>query len=150
MKKNNHFLPEWKDSGTGQQLSRKMKCVLIFMFLLVWGGARAEVWSQQYILDLQLRQTPLTEVFSRIESQTGLKFLYNTALIESKGQVHVEARNTDIRRVPDELLLPLSLTYVLENHQIVVKKAAPAIAKNGERKNHRRKRTTASRSCRRT
>ena len=126
MKKNNRLLPEWKDSGFWQQLCRKMKCVLVFMLILA-GGIRAEVYSQQYMLDLKMEETPLTEVFSHIENQTGLKFLYNTAMIESKGRVKVKARKTDVREVLDELLRPLGLTYVLEKDQIVVKKAIPAI-----------------------
>ncbi len=126
MKKNNRLLPEWKDSGTWQQLCRKMKCVLVLM-LILGGGIRAEVYSQQYMLDLKLQETPLAEVFSHIESQTGLKFLYNTAMIESKGRVDVKARKTDVREVLDGLLRPLGLTYVLEKDQVVVKKAVPAI-----------------------
>lgn len=126
MKKNNRLLSEWEDSGTWQQLGRKMKCVLIFMLMLI-GGIRAEVYSQQYMLDLQLQKTPLAEVFSRIESQTGLKFLYNTLLIESKGCVDVTARKTDVRQVLDELLRPLDLSYVLDGDQVVIKKALPAV-----------------------
>lgn len=125
MEKNNRLLSEWKDSGSWQQLCRKMKCVLVFMLMLVWG-IRAEVWSQQYVLDLQLQETPLAEVFSRMESQTGLKFLYNTVLIESKGRVDVKARKADVRQVLDELLRPLDLSYIIEKDQVVVKKASPA------------------------
>ena len=37
MKKNNRLLPDWKDSGGLQQVSRMMKCVLFFMLTLVCG-----------------------------------------------------------------------------------------------------------------
>ena len=77
MKKNNRLLPDWKDSGGLQQVSRMMKCVLFFMLTLVCG-VQGKVYSQQYTLDLHLKQTSLEEVFNRIEAQTGLKFLYNT------------------------------------------------------------------------
>ncbi len=125
MKKNNRLLPEWKGSGFWQQFCRTMKGVLVFTLMLVWG-VRAEVYSQQYVLDLQMQEIPLAEVFRHMESQTGLKFLYNTVLIESKGRVDVNARNADVRQVLDELLRPLGLTYVLERGQVVVKKAIPA------------------------
>lgn len=91
MKKNNRLLPDWKDSGGLQQVSRMMKCVLFFMLTLVCG-VQGKVYSQQYTLDLHLKQTSLEEVFNRIEAQTGLKFLYNTLLTDSKGKVDVEAR----------------------------------------------------------
>ena len=94
MKKNNRLLPDWKDSGGLQQVSRMMKCVLFFMLTLVCG-VQGKVYSQQYTLDLHLKQTSLEEVFNRIEAQTGLKFLYNTLLTDSKGKVDVEARQAD-------------------------------------------------------
>ena len=125
MKKNNRLLPDWKDSGGLQQVSRMMKCVLFFMLTLVCG-VEGKVYSQQYTLDLHLKQTSLEEVFNRIEAQTGLKFLYNTLLIDSKGKVDVEARQEDIRKVLAELLNPLGLTYILNSNHIVVKQADAA------------------------
>ena len=113
MKKNNRLLPDWKDSGGLQQVSRMMKCVLFFMLTLVCG-VQGKVYSQQYTLDLHLKQTSLEEVFNRIEAQTGLKFL------------DVEARQEDIRKVLDELLNPLGLTYILNSNHIVVKQADAA------------------------
>ena len=67
MKKNNRLLPDWKDSGGLQQVSRMMKCVLFFMLTLVCG-VQGKVYSQQYTLDLHLKQTSLEEVFNRIEA----------------------------------------------------------------------------------
>ena len=119
------LLPDWKDSGGLQQVSRMMKCVLFFMLTLVCG-VQGKVYSQQYTLDLHLKQTSLEEVFNRIEAQTGLKFLYNTLLTDSKGKVDVEARQEDIRKVLDELLNPLGLTYILNSNHIVVKQADAA------------------------
>ena len=101
---------------------KSMRCILIFTFILVMG-ARAEVYSQQYLLNLPSHKMPLAEVFNRIESQTGLKFLYNASLIESKGEVKATAHQTDLREVLDELLSPLELTYILEADQVIVKKA---------------------------
>ena len=126
MKKNNRLLPDWKDSGGLQQVSRMMKCVLFFMLTLVCS-VQGKVYSQQYTLDLHLKQTSLEEVFNRIEAQTGLKFLYNTLLIDSKGKVNVEARQEDIHKVLDELLTPLGLTYVLNSNHVVVKKTDSAV-----------------------
>ena len=51
MKKNNRLLPDWKDSGGLQQVSRMMKCVLFFMLTLVCG-VQGKVYSQQYTLCL--------------------------------------------------------------------------------------------------
>ena len=53
-------------------------------------------------------------------------FLYNTLLTDSKGKVDVEARQEDIRKVLDELLNPLGLTYILNSNHIVVKQADAA------------------------
>lgn len=123
--KNNWLWLEWNDSGHLKQVSRLMKLVFVLMLTLVWS-VRAEVYSQEYILNLQLKQTSLSEVFNRMESQTGLRFLYNTMLIESKGKVDVEADRADIRNVLEQLLKPLKLTYVLNGEQVVVKEAVPA------------------------
>ena len=100
-----------------------MKCALIFMLVFVFG-AKAELYSQQYMLNLQLKQTSLTKVFDQMEKQTGLKFLYNSLLIESKGNVDVKARQQDVRKVLENILQPLDLIYVLENDQVVIKKAS--------------------------
>lgn len=43
-----------------------------------------------------------------------------------KGKVDVEARQEDIRKVLDELLNPLGLTYILNSNHIVVKQADAA------------------------
>ncbi len=106
---------------------KSMRCILIFTFILVMG-ARAEVYSQQYLLNLPSHKMPLAEVFSRIESQTGLKFLYNASLIESKGEVKATAKQTDLRDVLTTLLNPLELTYILESDQVIVKKAETPVA----------------------
>ena len=106
---------------------KRMRCILIFTFILVMG-ARAEVYSQQYLLNLPSHKMPLAEVFSRIESQTGLKFLYNASLIESKGEVKATAKQTDLRDVLTTLLNPLELTYILESDQVIVKKAETPVA----------------------
>ena len=111
MKKNNRLVPDWKDSGGLQQVSRMMKCVLFFMLTLVCG-VQGKVYSQQYTLDLHLKQTSLEEVFN--------------LLTDSKGKVDVEARQEDIRKVLDELLNPLGLTYILNSNHIVVKQADAA------------------------
>ena len=97
-------------------------CAILYADTRVQG----KVYSQQYTLDLHLKQTSLEEVFNRIEAQTGLKFLYNTLLTDSKGKVDVEARQEDIRKVLDELLNPLGLTYILNSNHIVVKQADAA------------------------
>ena len=47
-------------------------------------------------------------------------------LTDSKGKVDVEARQEDIRKVLDELLNPLGLTYILNSNHIVVKQADAA------------------------
>ena len=106
---------------------KSMRCILIFTFILVMG-ARAEVYSQQYLLNLPSHKMPLAEVFSRIESQTGLKFLYNASLIESKGEVKATAKQADLRDVLTTLLNPLELTYILESDQVIVKKAETPVA----------------------
>ena len=62
----------------------------------------------------------------RIKNFSELKFLYNTLLTDSKGKVDVEARQEDIRKVLDELLNPLGLTYILNSNHIVVKQADAA------------------------
>ena len=99
-------------------------CAILYADTRVWCPGK--VYSQQYTLDLHLKQTSLEEVFNRIEAQTGLKFLYNTLLTDSKGKVDVEARQEDIRKVLDELLNPLGLTYILNSNHIVVKQADAA------------------------
>ena len=50
----------------------------------------------------------------------------DTLLTDSKGKVDVEARQEDIRKVLDELLNPLGLTYILNSNHIVVKQADAA------------------------
>lgn len=106
-----------------QQVSKIVKCGFVFMFVFILG-ARAELYSQQHILNLQLKQASLAKVFEQMEKQTGLRFLYNTRLIESKGKVDVQAQQQDVRMVLEDVLKPLHLDYVIENEQVVVKNAS--------------------------
>ncbi len=104
-------------------------CASLFFMLTLVCGVQGKVYSQQYTRvsgPTSEKQTSLEEVFNRIEAQTGLKFLYNTLLTDSKGKVDVEARQEDIRKVLDELLNPLGLTYILNSNHIVVKQADAA------------------------
>ncbi|WP_439581419.1 SusC/RagA family TonB-linked outer membrane protein [Dyadobacter bucti] len=76
-------------------------------------------------ISIQMQSVEVKNVLSRIEKQTGIKFIYSTNSIKARQKVSVHAVNSKLSKVLDELLNPLNIEYeVVDSHILLHKKPA--------------------------
>lgn len=113
-----------KKNGRWEKIFRIMKCTIFLMLFFVFG-LRASVYSQLDAVSLRMKEASLVSVFDQLEKITGMKFLYNAALVKEKGRVDVEAENKPLGEVLTEVLTPCGLAFSLNGKQVVIRKAQP-------------------------
>lgn len=102
-----------------------MRVSLLQTFMIVGfvGISYANDVMAQKILDekvsIEFDQTNIRVAFSRIERQTGAKFLYQSQLILGK-KVTALAKNEPLGKVLDQILLPLGIYYEADGSHIVL------------------------------
>ena len=87
---------------------RKMFLRMNYLFCLLVLGAlsvSAEVYSQNGLVSLKMKDVSLVKVFNEITKQTGYDFLYNYDLVQNKGTVDVNAKMVDLKDFLHDLLL---------------------------------------------
>ena len=100
--------------------------VLIFMKFLsvlllgVCISAQATVSAQQVKVTLNVKQTPLNEVFLELRRQTKCDFLYNYNIIKDK-QVDVQVTEMELVPLLNDLLPSLGLEFLMEKNVIIIK-----------------------------
>ncbi len=95
-----------------------------FLFLLFPGIIRAHEAGTQELLDMRIsisvKQENIKSVFSRIEKQTGVKFLYSSNLVNTEQKVSLEVKKEQLSVALDRLFRPLQLTYEVSDRHIIV------------------------------
>ncbi len=82
-----------------------------------------EANAQSQVVTLNLKQVPLTDVFSRIEQQTGSSIAYDVAIIPNI-RIDLSVRNEKVESVLDKALSGTALTYQVRGKYIVISKKA--------------------------
>ena len=93
---------------------RKMFLRMNYLFCLLVLGAlsvSAEVYSQNGLVSLKMKDVSLVKVFNEITKQTGYDFLYNYDLIQNKGTVDVNAKMVDLKDFLHDLLKGKNLGF---------------------------------------
>lgn len=91
-------------------------CIIISFFMLIHFSAYAQI-SQK--LDLSLKDITLKEFFHTIESKTNFTFMYGN--IDLNKKVSVQVKQTSLENILKRVLPPQSLTYEVDNKQILIK-----------------------------
>lgn len=100
------------------------RCMLIaLIFSLRTMISEADAQSQS--VTLNATQTPVSEIFKSIKSQTNLSVVYNADDIDPNKLVTVKVNNTPLSKVLDDLFKSVgtTLTYVVRDNYIVLTKA---------------------------
>ena len=105
------------------RLIMRVSLLQTFMIVGFVGISYANDVMAQKILDekvsIEFDQTSIRVAFSRIERQTGAKFLYQSQLILGK-KVTALATNEPLGKVLDQILLPLGIYYEADGNHIVL------------------------------
>lgn len=91
-------------------------------FLLVGVlSASADVYSQESVVSLKMKEVSLVEVFSEITRKTGYDFLYNYDAVQQKGVVNVNVKMVELKDFLHDLLLSKDLEYEFKDEVIIVR-----------------------------
>jgi len=107
------------------QLLLVMKVTTAFI-LLFSLHLSARTFSQEKI-NLSLKSTELSSILTNIEKQTDYRFLYNNNLPALKQKASINAKQSDLVTVLDNLLQNTGLTYRLMDKNLVVIKEISAL-----------------------
>ena len=76
--------------------------------------------AQEQKVSVDLKQRPLTELFSTIEKQTPYRFSYRDVVLQGKGNVTISEQNVSTREVLANALHPLGLDFELQSEKNIV------------------------------
>jgi TonB-linked SusC/RagA family outer membrane protein len=95
----------------------------MLFFLLTCGmlQVHARAFAQHEKVSVRIENVSLKVLFKELERQTGVDFLYNHRLVESRGKVNVTASDKELSRVLDELFPALGLEYLFRDNVIIVR-----------------------------
>ena len=71
------------------------------------------------------KNVPLQKIFKEIRKQTGFQVFYKYELLKNISRLDVDLRNASIQEVLDFCLRGQGLTYVILDHNIVIKPGEP-------------------------
>lgn len=71
-------------------------------------------------ISISAKQEEIKSIFSQMEKQVGIKFLYSSNLVNPRQKVSFEIKKEPLSVALEKLLLPLHLTYVLSEKHIIV------------------------------
>lgn len=99
-------------------LSRKGVIMTVFLVLFALAGHA----QGNKTITIEANNLPLSEVFKKIETQTGLKFFYNDTQLEVTERVSLQAKSLSLNTVLDQLLSGRKLVYEIIDGRIVLTK----------------------------
>lgn len=122
MKKMWNLLPwGWQYRKTKFCLCMKLTMILLFVVSL---QVSANCYSQNLKVSLTMNDVSVVEVFHALEEMTNYTFLYKNELLSGCGKVDVTVENEILGKVLDKVLLPLGLTYQLDDNVVIITKVA--------------------------
>lgn len=89
---------------------------LLFMSRVIQAQDRAAV-------SLNIKDTPIAQVFSIIEKQTGYKFAYSSDLMANQKKVTINVNNIPLNKLLTYLFRDRRINYTIIGNQIVLEKA---------------------------
>ena len=104
-----------------------MKLFILFSLVCVFNTQAIDMKAQQAEIQLNLKNTPLTEVLKKIQQQSGYNILYSNELIKNAKPVNVTIQSKDIREVMNTCLSGNALAYEIENGTILIRIAPPCV-----------------------
>lgn len=119
---------EMRDFLFGNSLAKLVLTMKFTAFFVLCFAVQlsANVYSQQTRLKVDFNRATVKEVMKEIESQTGLTFFYSGDVLDINQTVTLSSRSMSL----DDILMLVSkqtgLTLVVEEDQILVKKAGPS------------------------
>ncbi|MET4545649.1 TonB-linked SusC/RagA family outer membrane protein [Pedobacter africanus] len=140
MKKNHARFPivhgeEKKHRSAKERHRIKFRAVLMrinlitFFTLITFLQVTGRVKAQQ--ITLNVKNSPLEEVFKTIERQTSYVFFFPSRVVKDKKTVNIQVKNMDFKAVMEKVLEGHGLVYSVSENSVIIKEAAPAVKAGG-------------------
>jgi iron complex outermembrane receptor protein len=95
------------------------------LFVLVFTGSMAfaaSSYSQKTRIDLQLKNSSLTEILKSIEKTSEFIFIYNKSNVDLSEKKNISVRDQNIETVLDMLFKDTGVTYKIDDRQVFLYK----------------------------
>ena len=99
-----------------------MKITLFLLFFVAFQAYSENGYSQNAKISIPRSSLKVSELLSKIESQTEYLFVYNKKNVDTRRTVNVQADNKAVSEVLDEAFKGTNIKYVMEGHNIVLTK----------------------------
>ena len=103
------------------KLGLTMKMFTFFSLICVLNIQARTIQAQQIEIQLNVKNTQLTEVLKSIQQQSGYNILYSNELLKNARPVDVTIQSRDIQKVMQACLKSNALDYEIENGTIIIK-----------------------------
>ena len=100
-----------------------MKITLFLLFFVAFQAYSENGYSQSAKVSIPRSSLKVSELLSKIESQTEYLFVYNKRNVDTRRTVDVQANNKAVSEVLDEAFEGTGIRYVMEGNNIVLTKS---------------------------
>lgn len=115
-------------SFVSKQTMLTMKITLFLLLFATFQAYSADGYSQSAKISIPRANLKVSELLSKIESQTDYLFVYNKKNVDTRRTVNVQADNKAVSEVLEEAFEGTGVKYVMEGHNIVLTKNAESVA----------------------
>ena len=99
---------------------RIMKLTTFLMSVTILNAFANNTYSQNTLLNLNMKDVPMKTVFKAIEDQSEFFFLYSSKMIDIDQKVDINVTDKKITEVLDKLLANSDIIYSVRNRQILL------------------------------
>ena len=103
-----------------KQILLTMKITIFFLLFVTFQVYSENGYSQSAKISIPRSSLTVSELLSKIESQTDYLFVYNKQNVDTKRTVTVDAENKAVSEILDEAFEGTGIHYVMEGHNIVL------------------------------
>lgn len=115
-------------SFVSKQTMLTMKITLFLLLFATFQAYSADGYSQSAKISIPRANLKVSELLSKIESQTDYLFVYNKKNVDTRRTVNVQAENKAVSAVLEEAFEGTDVKYVMEGHNIVLIKQTTKVA----------------------
>ena len=120
-----HYCPK---SFVSKQTLLTMKITLFLLLFVTFQAYSADGYSQSAKISIPRANLKVSELLSKIESQTEYLFVYNKKNVDTRRTVNVQADNKSVAEVLEDAFEGTGVKYVMEGHNIVLTKQPESVA----------------------
>ena len=120
MKKNSDYHCGYRPYGNLSKQLLTMKMIVILLFCGIMTVNASVAYSQNTKISLDLKNSTIDQVLSKIEDQSEFYFLLNQDLVDITREVNITADNKTIKEVLTEMFEGSDVNFLVNDRQIIL------------------------------